>query len=133
MARYARRIGNLPAELTSFVGRRYASGELRKKLGAARLVTLVGPGGVGKTRLAIRVATEAARGFSDGVWFAELADVQDASLIAGAVLAGLDCATNPRPTPSMSCSRTSATSRCCWCWTTVSTFSGQPPNLSVGS
>jgi predicted ATPase len=90
MARHARRIGNVPAELTSFVGRRFESAELRKRLSAARLVTLVGPGGVGKTRLAIRVATEAARGYSDGAWFVELADVQDHALVASAVLAGLD-------------------------------------------
>jgi predicted ATPase/DNA-binding CsgD family transcriptional regulator len=90
MARHGRRIGNLPAEMTSFVGRRYESGELRKKLGTARLVTLVGPGGVGKTRLAIRFAAEAARGFSDGAWFIDLADVQDQTLVACAALAGLD-------------------------------------------
>ena len=56
MARPARRPGNLPAEATSFIGRRRELAEVRKKLAEARLVSLVGPGGVGKTRLAIRAA-----------------------------------------------------------------------------
>jgi hypothetical protein len=51
MARPPHRTGNLPAEATSFIGRRHERAELRTKLAAARLVSLVGPGGVGKTRL----------------------------------------------------------------------------------
>jgi hypothetical protein len=90
MARHARRVGNLPAELTSFVGRRLESAELRKKLSAARLVTLVGPGGVGKTRLAIRAAIELQRGFVHGAWLVELADVRDAALVGTAFLEALD-------------------------------------------
>ena len=66
MARPARRTGNLPAETTSFIGRRRELADIRNKLARARLVSLVGPGGVGKTRLAIRVATDLARGFRDG-------------------------------------------------------------------
>ena len=61
MARALHRPGNLPAEVTSFVGRRAELAEARKKLAGARLVTLVGPGGVGKTRLAVRVATDLGR------------------------------------------------------------------------
>ncbi|TME56968.1 MAG: ATP-binding protein [Chloroflexi bacterium] len=57
MPRPARRSGNLPADATSFIGRRPELAELRRKLASARLVSLVGPGGVGKTRLAIRIAT----------------------------------------------------------------------------
>ena len=68
MARPAQRPGNLPAEATSFVGRRRELAEVRKKLTEARLVSLVGPGGVGKTRLAIRAATELGRGFRGGGW-----------------------------------------------------------------
>jgi predicted ATPase/DNA-binding CsgD family transcriptional regulator len=85
-----RRSGNLPTEATSFIGRRSELAELRKKLTAARLVNLVGPGGVGKTRLAIRTATDLARGFRDGAWLVELADVRDAALVSNAVLAALD-------------------------------------------
>src|SRR5215475_4655225 len=90
MARPAARTGNLPAEATSFVGRRRALAEVRKKLAEARLVSLVGPGGVGKTRLAVRAATDVARRFPAGGWLAELAEVPDPALICNAVLAALD-------------------------------------------
>ena len=90
MARPVRRLGNLPAEATSFVGRRRELAELRKKLATARIVSLVGPGGVGKTRLAIRAATDLARGFPAGAWLVELADVRDPGLVANTVIAALD-------------------------------------------
>jgi predicted ATPase/DNA-binding CsgD family transcriptional regulator len=90
MARPLRRPGNLPAEATSFIGRRRELAELKRKLGAARLVSLVGPGGVGKTRLAIRIATELCRGFPGGAWLIELAEVRDPALVDNAVLAALD-------------------------------------------
>ena len=90
MARPARRTGNLPAEATSFIGRRQDLAEVRMKLGEARLVSLVGPGGVGKTRLAIRAAADLGRGFRDGAWLAELAEVSDPDLVDSAVLAALD-------------------------------------------
>src|SRR5262245_19100141 len=91
MARSARRTGNMPAEATSFVGRRRELAELRKKLAAgARVVSLVGPGGVGKTRLAIRAAGDLSRGFPAGAWLVELADVRDPGLVANALLAALD-------------------------------------------
>src|ERR1700733_2915468 len=90
MARPRHRSGNLPAETTSFVGRRRDLAEIRKKLATARLVSLVGPGGVGKTRLALRAAADLARGFGDGAWLIELAEVRDAALVPEAVLAALD-------------------------------------------
>ncbi len=90
MARPARRSGNLPAEATSFIGRHRELAELRKKLSAARLVSLVGPGGVGKTRLAIRIATDLGRGFRDGAWLVELAEMQDPGLVPNAVMSALD-------------------------------------------
>ena len=90
MARTRRPSGNLPAELTSFVGRRQQLGEIRKKLTAARLVSLVGPGGAGKSRLALRIAADLARGFADGAWLVELAEVRDGALVANAVVAALD-------------------------------------------
>jgi predicted ATPase len=83
-------VGNLPAEATSMVGRRRELGEIRKKLTTARLVSLVGPGGVGKTRLALRTAADLGRGFRDGAWWAELAEVRDEALVASAVVAALD-------------------------------------------
>jgi predicted ATPase/DNA-binding CsgD family transcriptional regulator len=100
MARPTRRSGNIPAEATSFIGRRRELAEVRKKLTEARLVSLVGPGGVGKTRLAIRIATDLGRGFRDGGWLVELAEVLDPALVASAVMTALDlrdqAATEPR-------------------------------------
>jgi len=90
MARPVRRLGNLPAEATSFIGRRRELAEVRRKLGAARVVSMVGPGGVGKTRLALRAASDLARGFPGGAWLVELADVRDPSLVGNAVMAALD-------------------------------------------
>lgn len=90
MARPRRRTGNLPAEATSFVGRRRELAELRRKLTEARLVSLVGPGGVGKTRLAVRAATDLGRAFRAGGWLVELAEVRDPAAVTDAVLAALD-------------------------------------------
>ncbi|WP_431918546.1 ATP-binding protein [Nonomuraea jabiensis] len=90
MARPPRRSGNLPAEATSFIGRRHELAEVRKKLTEARLVSLVGPGGVGKTRLAVRTAADLGRGFPGGAWLVELAEVRDPARVGDAVLATLD-------------------------------------------
>ena len=79
----------MPAEATSFIGRRHELAEARKKLAAARLVSLTGPGGVGKSRLAIRIAAGLGRGFPGGTWLVELADLQDPALVGNAVLAAL--------------------------------------------
>jgi len=90
MAGRTTRTGNLPAEATSFIGRRRHLAELRKKLALGRLVSLVGPGGVGKSRLAVRAATNLGRGFKDGAWLVELAEVRDPTLVSNAVMAALD-------------------------------------------
>ncbi len=90
MARPARRCGNLPAEVTSFIGRRRELAEVRSKLTQARLVSLVGPGGVGKTRVALRASASLGRSFRDGAWLAGLADLRDPSLVTTAVMAALD-------------------------------------------
>jgi predicted ATPase len=84
------RPGNRPAEATSFVGRRSELAEVRRRLTAGRLVTLVGPGGVGKTRLAVRTATDLARGLPGGAWVVELAELRDPGSVGSAVLAALD-------------------------------------------
>ena len=72
MAPGARVTGNLPAELTSFVGRRGELAEVRRLLADSRLVTLTGVGGVGKTRLALRAAAGLRRAFPGGVWLVRL-------------------------------------------------------------
>ncbi|MBB5625420.1 ATP-binding protein [Sphaerisporangium krabiense] len=68
--------------MTSFVGRRREVAEIRSLLAKSRLVTLTGVGGVGKTRLAARVAAEVGRAFPDGVWLAELATLDRPDLLA---------------------------------------------------
>lgn len=90
MGRPRTRAGNLPVEATSFVGRRRELGELRKRLATGRLISLVGPGGVGKSRLALRAATDLGRGFTGGAWLVELAEIQDPGLVANAFIAALD-------------------------------------------
>ncbi|WP_051468281.1 ATP-binding protein [Actinomadura oligospora] len=76
MASSQGRPGNLPAESTSFVGRRAELDQVLRALERARLVTLLGPGGVGKTRLALRAADRARPLFPDGVWLVELSGVR---------------------------------------------------------
>ncbi|MDH6522846.1 putative ATPase/DNA-binding CsgD family transcriptional regulator [Streptomyces sp. SAI-135] len=80
---------SLPAEVTTFVGRRHELGEARKLLSTSRLVTLTGPGGVGKTRLAMRIGDQARRAFPDGVVLVELAEVRSAELVPHAVALAL--------------------------------------------
>ncbi|MEU5885173.1 LuxR C-terminal-related transcriptional regulator [Spirillospora sp. NPDC047279] len=77
-----RRPGNLPAEVTTFVGRRHELLEVRAALERSRLVTLCGPGGVGKTRLALRVAADLCRAFDDGLWLAELSALHEPALLS---------------------------------------------------
>ena len=82
MAGGAGTLHGFPAELTSFVGRDGVADEVAGQLGRHRLVTVTGPGGAGKTRLAGEVARHAADRFADGVWLAELAAVQDPARVA---------------------------------------------------
>ncbi|PSR70192.1 protein kinase [Nocardia sp. MDA0666] len=77
--------GNLPPELTSFVGRRIQVAEVKNLLAVSRLVTLTGIGGVGKSRLALRVAHKMTDDFADGVWLVELGDIRDPALLVDVV------------------------------------------------
>jgi DNA-binding SARP family transcriptional activator len=77
---------NLPVRLTSFVGREDELAGLGKLLGEARLVTLTGPGGAGKTRLAVEFAAGAVDRFGDGVWLADLAGIADPGLVGAQVM-----------------------------------------------
>ena len=78
-----------PAALTSFVGRAPVVDEVAGQLAQDRLVTVTGPGGAGKTRLAGEVARQVAGRFADGVWLAELATVRDPGHVAATVAAAL--------------------------------------------
>ena len=72
---------NLPQQLTSFIGRERELREAKEKLLSARLLTLIGPGGTGKTRLSLQLGIEMLPNFTDGVWFIELAPLADPALI----------------------------------------------------
>ena len=80
---------NLPVPITSFVGRAGELAAVQRWLAASRLVTLIGAGGVGKTRLALRVAEEALEDYPDGVWLAQLAPLADPMLVPSVVAAAL--------------------------------------------
>jgi predicted ATPase/DNA-binding CsgD family transcriptional regulator len=81
--------GKLRGELTEFVGRRAELALIREALGVTRLVTLTGPGGIGKTRLALRAADHARRAFRDGVRLAELGGLRDPALLVAEVARSL--------------------------------------------
>jgi len=78
---------NLPAQLTSFVGREREKAEIKRLLSASRLVTLTGAGGAGKSRLAIEAAREMVDPSPDGVWLAELGPLSDPALVPRVVAA----------------------------------------------
>ncbi|MFD2421881.1 LuxR C-terminal-related transcriptional regulator [Amycolatopsis pigmentata] len=84
-----RTVGNLPAEISSFVGRRRSSAEVKRVLSSSRLVTLTGVGGVGKSRLALHVARDVRRAFPDGEWLVELAGLRDPALLVHTVATGM--------------------------------------------
>jgi predicted ATPase/class 3 adenylate cyclase len=91
--------GNLPAAVSSFVGRDEEVADVVDLLGDARLVTLTGVGGVGKTRMALEVAAQAAPAFRDGAWVVELARVRDADAVATVISATLRAASRPELDP----------------------------------
>ncbi|WP_406480952.1 ATP-binding protein [Streptomyces sp. NBC_01615] len=79
------RTGNLPAEANAFIGRTDELAEISGLLGHTRLVTLTGPGGVGKSRLALRAAHAARRAFPGGMWLVELSELRNPDLLTNAV------------------------------------------------
>jgi len=90
--------GNLPVQLSSFIGRADELGQLAAAVRASPLVTVTGPGGVGKTRLAVRAAAEELPSFADGAWLCELAAAGDGETMAQTVAAAL----RVRPRPGLS-------------------------------
>jgi predicted ATPase/class 3 adenylate cyclase len=80
---------NLPRQLTSFVGREQEMADVKRLLAATSLLTLVGTGGAGKTRLSLQVAADLVDEYRDGVWIVELAPLADGSLVAQAVATAL--------------------------------------------
>ncbi len=90
---------NLPAQLTSFIGRKHEVQSVQELLEQRRLVTLLGPGGCGKTRLAIQAATECTHLFPDGICFVELGDLESAAGLERTVASALRIAPDPSMSP----------------------------------
>jgi len=82
-------LGELPRELTSFIGREHEISEVKRLLGDTRLLTLTGPGGSGKTRLALAVAQDLLEEYEDGVWWVGLASLSDPKLVPEALASAL--------------------------------------------
>jgi predicted ATPase/DNA-binding winged helix-turn-helix (wHTH) protein len=80
---------NLPERLTSFIGRERDLVEIKRLLPGNRLITLVGPGGIGKTRLALQTAAEVMSAYRHGAWFTDLGSLREGSLVAAAVAQAL--------------------------------------------
>jgi non-specific serine/threonine protein kinase len=78
---------NLPQHVTSFIGRQQEMADIQHQLATTRLLNLTGPGGTGKTRLALQVGAEVLEAYGDGVWWVELAALSDAGLIPQTVAA----------------------------------------------
>ncbi|MDE3089341.1 MAG: adenylate/guanylate cyclase domain-containing protein, partial [Chloroflexota bacterium] len=81
---------NLPTQLTTFIGRARELTDAQAKLATARLLTLIGPGGTGKTRLSLQIAAEQLARFEDGVWLVELAPIADPAFIVSTIAAVFD-------------------------------------------
>ena len=118
--------GNLPRQVTSFVGREAEIKSLAELLRGSPLVTLTGVGGVGKTRLALQVAAEVVPHFRDGAWFVELAGVRDPDAVPDAVMAMFALQPRGGVVGDRRAGGVPVAARtCCWCWTTVSTCSAR--------
>jgi predicted ATPase/DNA-binding CsgD family transcriptional regulator len=89
----------IPADATSFVGRENEVAELKRCLSSARLITLVGPGGVGKTRLAARVAADRRRAFPGGVWLVDLTDLREPQFLDRTVASAVGLREQPGQAP----------------------------------
>src|SRR5215208_3834209 len=76
---------NLPAQLTSFIGREQEIAEAQKLLSSTRILTFIGPGGIGKTRLSLQVAAEQFSEFKDGIWLIELAPLADSTYVLSTI------------------------------------------------
>ena len=119
---------NLPAQVSSFIGRERELTDLRAMLAQHRLVTLVGVGGIGKTRLALQLAASVADAYADGVWFVDLAPLSDPRHAANAVASALGVREDPGSRSSQRCNGSSRTGRCCWSSTTASIFCSRARN-----
>jgi non-specific serine/threonine protein kinase len=93
-------LSNLPASLTTFIGREKEQAEVIKQIRKYRLVTLTGPGGVGKTRLSIKVGEQVSADYANGVWLVELASLNDPALLPQTVITLFGIAAQPKISPT---------------------------------
>ena len=117
------------AQLTTFIGREREQEQIKAALKKARLLTLTGIGGIGKTRLSLQVAADVVNDYADGVWFVELAPITDGDLVPQAVATILGVkeeAGRPLTEALVACARERS---CCWCSTTASIWCPRAPSL----
>jgi len=93
-------LDNLPLELSSFIGREREIAEVKRLLSDSRLLTLRGPGGSGKTRLALAIAQDLVEEFEDGVWWVELASLSDPELVVRTTASALGMREAPERSPA---------------------------------
>jgi len=91
---------NLPEQITSFIGRERELAAAKDLLGGARLLTLLGMGGLGKTRLSLQIAADVLEKYPDGVWFVDLAPLRDPSLVPSAAAQVLGVQEEPSKPPT---------------------------------
>ena len=108
---------NLHADISSFVGRQSELAAIRGLLQSSRLVTLTGPGGIGKSRLAVEVAGSDRREFADGVWLVELPAVSEPELVPQTVAATLGLVEDISVPPLDALLNFLRRRTLCWCWT----------------
>jgi len=111
----------VPQEPNNFVGRERELTELCELLGVTRALTLCGPGGIGKTRLAQRLLFHRGGAFPDGVCFVDLGDLWQPDLVISRVASALGSAKSPAGRCSTRSPMRWARAGCCWSWTTAST------------
>jgi DNA-binding winged helix-turn-helix (wHTH) protein len=117
---------NLPEPLSELIGRGDEIREILHLAAAHRLVTLIGPGGIGKTRIALALARELLPHFVDGVWLAEFSALNDSGLVAATAAAALGLEPGDREIRYSAWRRCLPAGGCCWCWTPASTSSTLP-------
>ena len=129
MAASVRAVGSLPRPLSSFIGREDLLADAARLLGDHRLLTLTGPGGSGKTRVAIELATRVGGKFPDGVHFVPLAAIRDPALIPSSVARSLGLP-DSRDIRSSSTSLSTCATAQCWSSSTTSSSCWRAPPSS---
>jgi hypothetical protein len=112
---------NLPQQVTSFIGRERELAEAKALLGNTRLLTLLGAGGIGKTRLSLQIAADVLDDYPDGVWFVELAPVADARLVPQSVASVLGVKEEMGRPVIEALVKFVQAGTCCCSWTTANT------------